>query len=162
MPKTLSLELPDGAFSALRSSPEEFGRELRLAAAIKWYEMERISQGKAAEGAMSRHWVVDASDHSPREDGASRPARLHGRTSDPESGGQGDPARTVGRSGPAWLDAKGEQFVEPTGTVPETVAAWDLGRGESRVLSVGACRPISSDNSAADPFVQSCACRSSH
>lgn len=49
MPKTLELELPDGAFSALRSSPDEFGRELRLAAAIKWYEMERISQGKAAE-----------------------------------------------------------------------------------------------------------------
>lgn len=47
MPKTLSLELPDDAFSALRSSPEEFGRELRLAAAIKWCEMERISQGKA-------------------------------------------------------------------------------------------------------------------
>jgi predicted HTH domain antitoxin len=49
MPKTLTLELPDDAFSALRSSPEEFGRELRLAAAIKWYETERISQGKAAE-----------------------------------------------------------------------------------------------------------------
>ena len=49
MPKTLTLELPDDAFSALRSSREEFGRELRLAAAVKWYEMEHISQGKAAE-----------------------------------------------------------------------------------------------------------------
>lgn len=61
MPKTLSLELPDDAFSALRSSPEEFGRELRLAAAIKWYEMERISQGKAAEIAgLSRSAFIEA------------------------------------------------------------------------------------------------------
>ena len=61
MPKTLTLELPDDAFSALRSSPEEFGRELRLAAAIKWYEMERISQGKAAEIAgLSRSAFIEA------------------------------------------------------------------------------------------------------
>jgi len=61
MPKTLHLELPDDAFSALRSSPEEFGRELRLAAAIKWYEMERISQGKAAELAgLSRSAFIEA------------------------------------------------------------------------------------------------------
>ena len=61
MPKTLTLEFPDDAFSALRSSPEEFGRELRLAAAIKWYEMERISQGKAAEIAgLSRSAFIEA------------------------------------------------------------------------------------------------------
>ena len=61
MPKTLTLELPDDAFSALRSSPEEFGRELRLVAAIKWYEMERISQGKAAEIAgLSRSAFIEA------------------------------------------------------------------------------------------------------
>lgn len=61
MPKTLTLELPDDAFSALRSSPDEFGRELRLAAAIKWYEMERISQGKAAELAgLSRSAFIEA------------------------------------------------------------------------------------------------------
>jgi len=61
MPKTLTLELPDDAFSALRSSPEDFGRQLRLAAAIKWYEIERISQGKAAELAgLSRSAFVEA------------------------------------------------------------------------------------------------------
>ena len=61
MPKTVTLELPDDAFSALRASPEEFGQELRLAAAIKWFEMERISQGKAAELAgLSRAAFIEA------------------------------------------------------------------------------------------------------
>ena len=61
MSKTLHLEFPDDAFSALRTSPEEFARELRLAAAIKWYEMERLSQGKAAELAgLSRAAFIDA------------------------------------------------------------------------------------------------------
>jgi predicted HTH domain antitoxin len=46
---TLTLELPEGVFSALRRSPEEFGRELRLAAAIHWYQRGQISQEKAAQ-----------------------------------------------------------------------------------------------------------------
>jgi hypothetical protein len=38
---TLTLDLPVEVFSALRRSPEEFGRELRLAAAIHWYQRTR-------------------------------------------------------------------------------------------------------------------------
>ncbi len=45
----VTLEIPDQAFAILRRSPDEFGAELRLTAAVKWYEMGRISQGKAAE-----------------------------------------------------------------------------------------------------------------
>jgi predicted HTH domain antitoxin len=40
--------LPEDVFSALRRSPEEFARELRLAAAIHWYERGEVSQEKAA------------------------------------------------------------------------------------------------------------------
>jgi predicted HTH domain antitoxin len=47
MPR-VTLELPEEVFSALRRSPEEFARDLRLAAAIHWYERGVVSQEKAA------------------------------------------------------------------------------------------------------------------
>ena len=45
----ITLQMPDDVFSALRRSPEEFGREMRLAAAVHWYSRGEISQEKAAE-----------------------------------------------------------------------------------------------------------------
>jgi predicted HTH domain antitoxin len=45
---TVTVDLPEDVFSALRRSPEEFVRELRLAAAIHWYQRGEISQEKAA------------------------------------------------------------------------------------------------------------------
>lgn len=47
--KTVSMEFPDSVFSALRKNPDEFAQEMRIAAAVKWYEIGEISQGKAAE-----------------------------------------------------------------------------------------------------------------
>jgi predicted HTH domain antitoxin len=44
----VTLELPEEVFSALKRSPEEFARDLRLAAAIHWYERGEVSQEKAA------------------------------------------------------------------------------------------------------------------
>jgi predicted HTH domain antitoxin len=45
----ISIELDRSVLSALRQDPLNFGREMRLAAAAKWYEIGRVSQGKAAE-----------------------------------------------------------------------------------------------------------------
>ena len=45
----LTIDMPEGALAALHQDPLQFVRELRLAAAVKWYEMRRISQGRAAE-----------------------------------------------------------------------------------------------------------------
>ncbi len=44
----ITLELNDDVLSALRRSPDEFAREMRLAAAIHWYGRGEISQEKAA------------------------------------------------------------------------------------------------------------------
>lgn len=46
---TISCDLPPSAFSALRLSPDEFAREMRIAACVHWYGQGRLSQGKAAE-----------------------------------------------------------------------------------------------------------------
>jgi len=45
----ITLQMPDDVFSALHRSPQEFARELRLAAAVHWYSRGEISQEKAAE-----------------------------------------------------------------------------------------------------------------
>jgi len=58
---TVTVEVPDSAFSALRRSPDEFARDMRIAAAIQWYQQELISQGKAAEIAgLSRADFIEA------------------------------------------------------------------------------------------------------
>jgi predicted HTH domain antitoxin len=58
---TVQIQLPDTVFSALRKSPDEFVQEMRVAAAVKWYELGEVSQGKAAEVAgLSRSDFITA------------------------------------------------------------------------------------------------------
>ena len=45
----VAFDIDPGILATVRQDPDEFVRELRLAAAVKWYELERISQGRAAE-----------------------------------------------------------------------------------------------------------------
>ena len=59
MSRQVVIDLPDGAFSALRTEPAEFAQEMRLAAAVKWFELGRLSQAKAAEIAgLSRYEFI--------------------------------------------------------------------------------------------------------
>ena len=45
----LTVQLPESALSAMGKDPGEFASEMRIAAAVKWYELGIISQEKAAE-----------------------------------------------------------------------------------------------------------------
>jgi predicted HTH domain antitoxin len=57
----LTIEMPESAFATLHLAPKEFAQEMRIAAAVKWYELGRISQGRAAEIAdLTRTRFIDA------------------------------------------------------------------------------------------------------
>ena len=45
---SVTIELPETVFAATRSDPEEFKREMRLAAAVTWYQQGKVSQEIAA------------------------------------------------------------------------------------------------------------------
>jgi predicted HTH domain antitoxin len=67
--KTVSIQLPETVFAALGKDNNEFVQEMRIVAAVNWYELGEISQDKAAEiagltrsdffNALSRYKVED-------------------------------------------------------------------------------------------------------
>jgi predicted HTH domain antitoxin len=61
---TIAFDVPEGALSALRLSPTEFVKEMRVAAALLWYSHGELSQSKAAEIAgTSRAEFIDELAH---------------------------------------------------------------------------------------------------
>jgi predicted HTH domain antitoxin len=58
---TVTIEVPDEAFAALRRSPRELGKEMRLAEVMVWYAQGRVSHENAASFAgLSRIEFIDA------------------------------------------------------------------------------------------------------
>jgi predicted HTH domain antitoxin len=45
----IAFEVSEGPLAALHQDTATFGRELRIAAAVKWYELHKLSQARAAE-----------------------------------------------------------------------------------------------------------------
>lgn len=61
MIQPLTIDMDDEVLLGMNKSPEEMAREIRLAAAVKWYELGTISQGKAAQMAgLSRAEFITA------------------------------------------------------------------------------------------------------
>jgi len=55
MSQVLEIEVPDDVLLEMQKDSHALAREMRLAAAVKWYELGMLSQGKAAEiAALSR------------------------------------------------------------------------------------------------------------
>lgn len=45
----MTIDMPEEALAALRTDSEDFVRQLRVAAAVKWYELRRVTQERAAK-----------------------------------------------------------------------------------------------------------------
>jgi len=57
----IAFEIDEGVLARFHKAPAEFARELRIAAAVKWYELQLVSQGRAAEIAgLTRAELLDA------------------------------------------------------------------------------------------------------
>ena len=58
---TITMDLPETALSTFNASPDDFARQMRIAAAVKWYELGKVTQSKGAEIAgLSRADFIDA------------------------------------------------------------------------------------------------------
>lgn len=52
----LTISMPEESFSVFRTSKDNFAKEIKNAAVVKWYELGKISQSKASEIlGISRH-----------------------------------------------------------------------------------------------------------
>jgi len=65
----VTLEMPESAFATLHQAPAEFVQEMRVAAAVKWYELERISQGRVVATCSYEVWRFGIHSRSPPRPG---------------------------------------------------------------------------------------------
>jgi len=49
MDRVVQIELPDEVLIALKETPEGLAKEIRMLAAVKFYQMGKLSSGRAAE-----------------------------------------------------------------------------------------------------------------
>lgn len=49
MGEMIQIEIEEEVFLGMNKNPQELAREMRLAAAVKWYELSLVSQGMAAQ-----------------------------------------------------------------------------------------------------------------
>jgi predicted HTH domain antitoxin len=57
----IEFDIDEGVLARLHQDPAQFAREVRIAAAVKWYEQRLVSQGRAAEIAgISRSEFIEA------------------------------------------------------------------------------------------------------
>ena len=45
----MTIDMPEEALAAFRTDSVDFIRQMRLAAAVKWYELRRVTQERAAK-----------------------------------------------------------------------------------------------------------------
>ncbi|MBN1611783.1 MAG: UPF0175 family protein [Polyangiaceae bacterium] len=61
----IHFDIDEGVLARMKLEPREFARELRITAAVKWYEQHAISQECAAEiaGLSRREFIEELSRH---------------------------------------------------------------------------------------------------
>lgn len=58
---TITMEFPESTLATFSADPQGFARQMRIAAAVKWYELGKVSQSRGAEIAgLSRSMFIDA------------------------------------------------------------------------------------------------------
>jgi len=58
---SVTVMIPDDTFATVRRSPDEVAAEMRIAVAVRWYQLGLVSQGKGAEIAgLTRVEFLDA------------------------------------------------------------------------------------------------------
>jgi predicted nucleic acid-binding protein len=116
----MTIEVPEGSLAALRKGPGEFAGEMRLAAAVKWYEMGKNASPIITLAKVGQLGLIEK---------LASPAIVpEAVAAELLAGPQGDPARVA-------LEGNWGRRLSPQ-QIPPRVLEWGLGAGESSVLAL--------------------------